>query len=280
MAARRGARNMTAPSASDTPGSVAVSAFSVASHLSQWARQSNDAKKGQHVYYFESIDSTNTYLKNSVQSRAICLAAEQTAGRGRGSNRWFAQAGSSLLGSWSYRLSGAPSPQLTMRVGLAVIQAIELSLAQSGAQLPSGTTLCLKAPNDIHSVSELGEVYKLAGLLVEVVSHTKKEVSLVIGLGLNLTDSPAHTEPFAATSLAELNVSITQKLIFHLLDGITAGFGELERNPQHQTGLLTEPERLALLSRLRPHPLFQSLIEVTPTGDLIYTDKTVAWTAL
>lgn len=139
-------------------------------------------------FYTPVCESTNTTAKeNSFKETelenelVIYLTDSQTAGRGRFDRQWSSgKAGSSLISSWSFLINETPQPEMTARVGLALINA----LRSTWAFLP----FLIKAPNDIY-LSEK----KCAGILVETVSQGD-ELRLVIGVGLNVLSSPAEIE--------------------------------------------------------------------------------------
>ncbi len=128
---------------------------------------------------FAEIDSTNSYLAGQPppeRGRAhVALADHQTAGRGRRGNRWRSAPGRSLCLSMAYRFEVTPGelPALTLSQGAAIVSA----LAALGAR-----DLRLKWPNDIlHGDAKLG------GILTETQVRAADDVTVVTGVGLNLT---------------------------------------------------------------------------------------------
>lgn len=105
---------------------------------------------------------------------AVVVASRQTAGRGRGNNRWFSDAGT-LTATFAWPVEAeVPPTQLPLVAGLAVRDA--------AAEVLSGlpVSVQLKWPNDV-----LVEGRKLAGLLCERVHNVD-----LIGIGLNVATSP------------------------------------------------------------------------------------------
>jgi BirA family biotin operon repressor/biotin-[acetyl-CoA-carboxylase] ligase len=98
-----------------------------------------------------------------------CVAAEQTAGRGRLGRQWIAPAGTSLLMSLLLRRPPRVAQAVPLAAGLAVTGAVEEV---------AGVRCLLKWPNDV-----LAGGGKLAGILAEAESGD----AVVLGVGINLT---------------------------------------------------------------------------------------------
>ncbi|MEM1433651.1 MAG: biotin--[acetyl-CoA-carboxylase] ligase [Pseudomonadota bacterium] len=122
--------------------------------------------------------STNSLLleRGSVGSiDGVVVTAEcQLEGRGRLGRRWLSPLGTNLAISIGLRLDVPPAELggSTLVVGLALLEALD----------PEGLLgLSLKWPNDV-----FGPDGKLAGILVELATHTHDATELVIGIGINL----------------------------------------------------------------------------------------------
>ena len=104
-----------------------------------------------------------------------CIAAEQTAGRGRQGRVWVAAAGTALLASVLVRRFPRVASGIPFAAGLALVDV----LADR-----HGVTAGRKWPNDV-----LVEGRKLAGILCEVERPRtgQDRVAVVLGLGVNLT---------------------------------------------------------------------------------------------
>ena len=102
-----------------------------------------------------------------------CVAAEQTAGRGRLGRRWEAPAGRALLVSVLLRPPMALAGAVPLLGGVAVADAVAAC---------SGVRVGLKWPNDVLAA----DGGKLAGVLAEVEPGAGG-VAVVVGVGLNLT---------------------------------------------------------------------------------------------
>nr|WP_240308113.1 biotin--[acetyl-CoA-carboxylase] ligase [Thiohalospira halophila] len=127
-------------------------------------------------------DSTNSWLLRHPHARQaggahICIAASQTAGRGRLGRVWDSPAGAGLYLSVSLVRSGLPAPATPLAIATLVGEAIE-------AVVP-GARVALKWPNDL-----LLQGGKLGGILMESRGEYGGQWQLVVGIGLNL-EQPA-----------------------------------------------------------------------------------------
>ncbi|MEN8175769.1 MAG: bifunctional biotin--[acetyl-CoA-carboxylase] ligase/biotin operon repressor BirA [Pseudomonadota bacterium] len=132
----------------------------------------------------DSVDSTNAYLAAGVRGRGraprVCVAEQQTGGRGRRGRPWVSPFGANIYLSiyWHFEKSLAGLQGLSLVTGVAVARAIE-RLGIEG--------ITLKWPNDIH-VRER----KLAGVLVEGFGQAEGPTAAVVGVGVNLDMPPDH----------------------------------------------------------------------------------------
>ncbi|MBL9122218.1 MAG: biotin--[acetyl-CoA-carboxylase] ligase [Planctomycetaceae bacterium] len=153
--------------------------------------------------YHATLGSTNDRALELVRTgqvapQTLILAAEQTAGRGRGGNRWWASPGA-LTFSYVERLAPtldrAAWPRWTLVAAVAVCDVIE-SLAPD---LRPG----VRWPNDVHVAGK-----KISGILVEAPAVAGAQPPLlVLGIGLNVNNSLAGAPDevrAVATSLVDL----------------------------------------------------------------------------
>jgi BirA family biotin operon repressor/biotin-[acetyl-CoA-carboxylase] ligase len=145
------------------------------------------------VQWLDQVDSTNRHLDRQIKAGqvplpCIAVADEQSAGVGRGANRWFSPQGC-LMFSMAIEhtmLDPANTPQrlamLPLRVGLALAQSLE-PLVRSQPKV--------KWPNDV-----VVEDRKISGILIEsqtvgsqtVGSQTVGSMGYaIIGIGINCT---------------------------------------------------------------------------------------------
>lgn len=140
------------------------------------------------VQWLDQVDSTNRHLDRQIKAGQVLLpciavADEQSAGVGRGANRWFSPQGC-LMFSMAIEhtmLDPANTPDrlamLPLRVGLALAQSLE-PLVRSQPKV--------KWPNDV-----VVEDRKISGILIEsqtVGSQTVGSMGYaIIGIGINCT---------------------------------------------------------------------------------------------
>jgi BirA family transcriptional regulator, biotin operon repressor / biotin---[acetyl-CoA-carboxylase] ligase len=141
------------------------------------------------VEWHATLPSTNDHalqlaMLEALETPLLILADEQTAGRGRGSNRWWSVAGGltfslvldpTRIGTTSLRTEHWPRVALT--AGVALCEAL-VGLAP---YLDCG----LKWPNDV-----LISGRKVAGILVEIPpARPPAPRRLVLGIGINVNNS-------------------------------------------------------------------------------------------
>ncbi len=154
------------------------------------------------VEHHRSLSSTNDRAKALARESRIDLPRlvvtdHQTAGRGRGTNRWWTGPGSlafSLL--LNSDLLGTPREQMPLTAlvaGVALVEAVAPRVSQN---------VGLHWPNDLY----VGE-RKLAGILVEMPTENR----LVVGVGINtncrIADAPAELSE-RVTTLIDLTLSV------------------------------------------------------------------------
>jgi len=127
----------------------------------------------------------------------LVIAGQQTAGRGRGVNRWWTAPGAL---TFSLVLDGAALgvaqdrwPRLSLATALAVGEVIR--------QLVPNADLQLKWPNDVYIAGR-----KVCGILLEAPASAPGRI--VLGLGLNVNNTLAEAPPEirdAAVALCEVS---------------------------------------------------------------------------
>jgi BirA family biotin operon repressor/biotin-[acetyl-CoA-carboxylase] ligase len=169
------------------------------------------------VEHHPVLGSTNDRAKECAAARSgpmplLIVADRQTAGRGRGSNRWWTGQGglacSLLVDPRPFGVGEAQGPLVGLGAGLSVVQTVAPWLSQH----PLG----IHWPNDVIAAGR-----KLAGILVEVLPGNLH----VIGIGLN-TNSTIQEAPeeirHSAVTLRDLTgtvydpTAILRDLLRHL----------------------------------------------------------------
>lgn len=123
--------------------------------------------------HFETIDSTNTYLKENYEKLdnfTFVSADFQIAGRGRNNRNWKSEKGENLL----FSLLIKDKTLIDKFSSLSVISAFSIIKALNLEHLS------IKWPNDIYYKDS-----KLCGILLEAVTRNEIEC-LIIGIGLNV----------------------------------------------------------------------------------------------
>jgi BirA family transcriptional regulator, biotin operon repressor / biotin---[acetyl-CoA-carboxylase] ligase len=160
---------------------------------------------GKNIYFFDELDSTNSYAMKLAREGApegtIVLTDFQKAGKGRLDRQWYAKKGENLLVSLLLRpeLEVDAVQKITLATATILIASIRQFLKNRHYKI-SG--LEVKWPNDL-----LLHGKKLGGILAESKLHDKKIEALVLGIGMNI-NTPVSAMPAEirnhATSLIEI----------------------------------------------------------------------------
>ncbi|MBN1396110.1 MAG: biotin--[acetyl-CoA-carboxylase] ligase [Pirellulales bacterium] len=179
-----------------------------------------------------ALDSTNDRAIQCAASGVkdlplLIVADEQTAGRGRGSNRWWTGRGglamSLLIDAETAAAEGARSPLVALAAAVAA--------ADSVASLLPNDTIGIHWPNDVMARTKENN-RKLAGVLIEVLADRRHVVGLGLNLNNTLADAPAELQSVAATvrDLSGKTCDPTDVLV-DLLKRLERAFSELRRTP-------------------------------------------------
>lgn len=184
-------------------------------------------KKLQHadilkrILFLDKTTSTNDIAKTIVEEEGghgtLIIAEEQTAGRGRKSNKWISARGKGLYFTLILGVPVTVSIQLiTLAAGVAVAKAI-----CSSCSLSTG----LKWPNDVY----IGE-RKVAGILTEAVTKGHETVKVLVGVGINvnndLTDFDTETRLTATSLKIALGIEVPRE---EILVSFVEKFDEMHR---------------------------------------------------
>lgn len=150
------------------------------------ARRRRNVHWGAPLAVLETATSTNDLALEAERSGApegaTFVAREQTRGRGRRGNTWWAPPGDNLTCSLLLRpeLDAKTIAALPLVVGLAVREVVARRLERPDALFPAPPVL-VKWPNDV-----LVESRKIAGVLVESRLRLEAVSAAIVGIGLNV----------------------------------------------------------------------------------------------
>ena len=219
--------------------------------------------------YFEKIESTNTYAKNSNAS--LVITDRQLYGRGRGNNQWICpEYGDYFLTTWIFTLTNSVQPVFSPLVGLALYRALQKTWDFKDH-------LSLKAPNDIY----LGHS-KLAGILIETINQGQK-VKILVGIGINILSHPQNLEgKTSATSLLAHHLPVEE---FHIRSFTSYLWQEMYTNSdsalsESSDSYITPLKREEIKIALNKHPSKMHYQDVLPDGSLKTASGIVAWESL
>jgi BirA family biotin operon repressor/biotin-[acetyl-CoA-carboxylase] ligase len=137
---------------------------------------------GHEIIVLEQTASTNDAILEAAGANPkeglVLFAEHQTAGRGQRGNRWESAAGKGLWFSILLRpeISLVSSPRLTAWAAEGVSDAIQNEFSLTPA---------IKLPNDVQIDGR-----KVAGVLVEMRAQTKARHLAIVGIGVNVNQSP------------------------------------------------------------------------------------------
>lgn len=172
-------------------------------------------------HFFDSIDSTNSFLANSpYETRTqLCVTREQTKGYGQHGRKWASQKDGSII--FSIRKSFHEHTNvngLSLVVGLAIIKCLEAQCQLVG--------LKIKWPNDIYYADK-----KLAGILMEnKVSKGKQFVLIGVGVNYKLLDKIEIDVPWIDLSKITKELPNFQHLTASIINHIIAMSDDFQMN--------------------------------------------------
>ena len=138
------------------------------------SKLSNEFKSKVVIEVFDTISSTNDYLlrkeKNKNKDIKICIAEEQTKGRGRRGKSWISPKFKNIYFSLNSYLKKEDLSGLSIAVALSVSKVLT----------KINVTSLIKWPNDL-----LVEDKKICGILIET-AKVGELTKVVIGIGINV----------------------------------------------------------------------------------------------
>ncbi len=163
-------------------------------------------EKPVEIIYKKSVGSTNDEAKTAAQEKktqkAVFIANEQTAGKGRKGRTWLSPANEGLYMSFLVRpnIDAAQISGITIMAAVALCRAIEKT---------AGISVGIKWPNDI-----LIEGKKTAGILTESMLGMDGVDYIVCGMGINVSQKKFDGElSGTACSLGMSGQSVNKTLL-------------------------------------------------------------------
>lgn len=192
--------------------------------LDQRKIQDNIFFKNIDINIFESVASTNDYLKSLLKNKIkICLAEQQTEGKGRLQRHWYSPFAQNIYFSCSYPFQ----KDVGELAGLSLV--VSLSIVKTLQNYKLAHPLLVKWPNDI-----LYENKKLSGNLIEIQAESNGICYAIIGIGINVNmlNDKKHSISQPWTSLRQImnNYVDRNELAIYLINNLMI---YLKRFEQH-----------------------------------------------
>ena len=171
-------------------------------------------RHGQHAWtdicVFDSIDSTSSWVKSQSKNQIVCLAEEQTAGRGRHGHQWQSPSAENIYLSLGWQFDSQPEhlSLISLWIGILVAEA----LADAGL---SGHGI--KWPNDIYWQQQ-----KMGGILLET-SNLSSMIVVGIGLNINMQHDGQIDQPWVSLNQAMGQTVDRNHILLGLLDKLHVG---------------------------------------------------------
>jgi BirA family biotin operon repressor/biotin-[acetyl-CoA-carboxylase] ligase len=134
--------------------------------------------KNMEIKIFEKINSTNEYLKqffSHTMTSIVCLAEQQTQGKGRLGRNWHSPFGQNLYFSCLYTFQ----KNINELAGLSLVVSLAIIKTLQTYNLPELSLI--KWPNDI-----IYQDKKLSGSLIETKIQSPDICHIIIGVGMNV----------------------------------------------------------------------------------------------
>lgn len=224
---------------------------------------------GKEIYYFDSIDSTNTRAKKLAEEGAghgtLVIADEQTGGRGRRGKNWESEQGTAIYMSILLKpeIRPANASMLTLVAALAVTK---------GIQEETGLLCQIKWPNDIVINGK-----KVCGILTEMSTQIDYINYIVVGIGINVRNEcfPEEIAEMATSLHLECKKERNRAAIIEAVGEAFEHYYEIYLRTEDMRDLVQEyNSRLANMNRqvrvLDPKEPFEGkAMGITPRGELI-----------
>jgi len=161
---------------------------------------------GQNIFYFNQIESTNTFahqfVKEQTESNGVVFfAEEQTKGRGQNEKHWESEPYKNLCFSFIFEPKNA-----TIEKTFYFNKLICLSISQAVKNYLKTEKVEIKWPNDIFVNNK-----KIGGILIENNLQNNKIKHSIIGIGINVNQSFVSQKSFIATSFYDVLTTETSR---------------------------------------------------------------------
>lgn len=179
------------------------------------------------INVFEYLDSTNEYLKsvNTEKGIQICLAEQQTHGKGRLNREWYSPFAKNIYLSCLYPFQ----KDISELAGLSLVTTLAVIETLRGYGISDD--LYAKWPNDIVYANK-----KLSGNLIEIQAESHGASVAIIGIGINvnmLSDEEHVSQKWTAMQKIlgeyinrnDLCARLIDNLLLYIAKFIAQGFG-------------------------------------------------------
>ena len=159
---------------------------------------------GQRIIVLEQTGSTNDAILQVATANSkeglVLFAEHQTAGRGQRDNRWESAAGKGL---W-FSILLQPTIQINNsgRLTIWAIETISDSIQTEFSLAPR-----IKLPNDVQVRGR-----KVAGVLVEMRAQEKAPHLAIVGIGINVNQSPEDFPPELQSKAISLAMALRRPI--------------------------------------------------------------------
>ncbi len=154
------------------------------------------------IHWIDRVESTNRIAQSTDFVHGDVIATlDQTAGRGRMDRVWTMAPGAGVALTIVVSRAALGSPTHMTRLPLCVAVELARIIAEHAS---AATQATVKWPNDV-----LIDGRKVAGILIESLDPDR----LAIGIGINVSGSPAGLPPETVTSLSAEGVALTAATI-------------------------------------------------------------------
>ena len=172
---------------------------------------------GKELIHLDRVDSTNTYLKELLNSDKrpneglLVFAEDQFAGKGQLGATWLSEPGENIAVSILFSPTFLEPKQIfyfNKAIALAVRDCVEYFM---GKQPEQKIKVSIKWPNDI-----LVGDRKVAGVLIENIFRANTIENSIVGIGINVNQEFIKEKTLFAISLKELisaNIDISDTLL-------------------------------------------------------------------